>query len=231
MFKVTLEHIILFLRHRKLVSVEKNISFFLRFNWARNRTSSSPQQGQLHHDNISSSSTQSGMNPIQANLESLQQNSNALSHLLPIQHVQQMLPNQQLTPLCNRLLMQQQLLRSQQLMEHQQAMNSLQQLMQRNNLTNLQHNSLSGVSTNSNTHIINSVQPGFNLDLGQSNSLNSLQQVSTGFLQQNPVNNLQHGNRSSFSTQSGTNPIQANLSSLQQNSSVWQRMSQSQQML
>ncbi|WMV23312.1 hypothetical protein MTR67_016697 [Solanum verrucosum] len=225
MFKVTLECIMHFLQLRKqdiqlnhkgkLVSVEKNISFFLRFNWARS-TSSSPQQGELHHDNISSFSTKSGTNPVQANLESLQQNSKALPQLLPIQPVQQMLPNQQLTPPCNRLLMQQQLLRSQQLMEHQQAMNSLQQLMQRNNLTNLQHNSLSGVSTNSNTqqYMINSVQPGFNLDLGQSNSLNSLQQVSTGFLQQNLVNNLQHDNISSFSTQSGTNPIQANLGSL-----------------
>ncbi|KAK4720734.1 hypothetical protein R3W88_010967 [Solanum pinnatisectum] len=207
MFKVTLEHIMLFLQLRKqdielnhkgkLVSVEKNISFFLR-----------------------SSSTQSGTNPVQANLESLQQNSNALPHLLPIQPMQQRLSNQQLTPLCNRLLIQQQLLRSQQSMEYQQAMNALQQLMQWNNLTHLQHNSLSGVSTNSNTqqYMINSVQHGFNLDLGLSNSWNSLQQVSTGFLQQNPVNNLQHGNISSFSTQSGTNPIQANISSLQQNS-------------
>ncbi|WMV23307.1 hypothetical protein MTR67_016692 [Solanum verrucosum] len=135
MFKVTLEHIMHFLRLRKqdiqlnhkgkLVSVEKNISFFLGFNWERSRTSSSPQQGELHHDNISSFSTQSGTNPVQANLESLQQNSRALPHLLPIQPMQQRLPNQQLTLLCNRLLKQQQLLRSQQLMEHQQTMNSL----------------------------------------------------------------------------------------------------------
>ncbi|XP_027771816.1 mediator of RNA polymerase II transcription subunit 15a-like [Solanum pennellii] len=220
MFKVTLEHIMLFLRLKKqdiqlnhkgeLDSVEKNISFFLRFNWERSMTSSSPQQGGLHQDNISSLSTQSGTNPVKANLESLQQNSNAL---------------------CNRLLMQQQLLQSQQLMEHQQAMNSLQQLMQPNNFTKLQHNSLSGVSTNINTqqYMINSVQPGFNFDLGQSNSLNFLQQVSTGFLQRNPVNNLQHGNISSFRTQSGTNPIRGNLGSLQKNLSVRQRMWQSQQ--
>ena len=155
MFKVRLEHIMHFLwlkkqdiqlNHKgKLVTVEKKISFFLRFNWERSVTSSSLQQGELHHDNISSFSTQSGTNLVQANLKSVQQNSSVLPHLLPIQPVQQMMPNKQLKPLCNRLLIQQQLLRSQQFMEHQQAMNSLQQLMQRNNFTNLQHKSLSGV--------------------------------------------------------------------------------------
>ncbi|KAK4720729.1 hypothetical protein R3W88_010962 [Solanum pinnatisectum] len=270
MFKIILERIMLFLRlnkqdiqlnHKyKLVSVEKNISFFLSSNWARSKTSSSPQQGKLpqssmqlqqpqspdgqtnppmqpvqgsmeamqqsyltnlqnyslsgvstisnsqqhkinvvkpgsrwdlgqgnslnspqqvatgslqqnpvnslQHDNISSFSTQGGMNPVQANLESLQENSNALPHLLPIQNEQQMLQNQQSTPLCNQLLMQQQLFRSQQLMKHQQAMNSPQQLMQQNNFTNLHHNSLSGVSTNSNSQqdMINTIQPGTNLD-------------------------------------------------------------------
>ena len=191
-------------------------------------TSSSLQQGRLHHDNISSFSTQSGTNLVQANLKSVQQNSSVLPHLLPIQPVQQLMPNKQLKPLCNRLLIQQQLLRSQ-LMEHQQAMNSLQQLMQRNNFTNLQHKSFSGVSTNINTqlYMINSVRPGFNFDLGLSNSLNSSQQLSTGFLQQlsTGFNNLQHGNISSFRTQSVTNTIQANLGSLQKNLSVWQRMS------
>lgn len=187
-------------------------------------TSSSLQQGELHHDNISSFSTQSGTNLVQANFKSVQQNSSVLPHLLPTQPVQQMMPNKQLKPLCNRLLIQQQLLRSQQLMEHQQAMNSLQQLMQRNNLTNLPHKSLSGVSTNINTelYMINSVKPGFNFDLGLSNSLNSPQQLSTGFLQQlsTGFNNLQHGNISSFRTQSVTNPIQANLGSLKKNLSV-----------
>ncbi|XP_049390566.1 mediator of RNA polymerase II transcription subunit 15a-like [Solanum stenotomum] len=337
MYKIMLERIMLFLRlnkqdiqllHKeKLVSVEKNISKFLRSNLACSKTSSSPQQGQLHqssmqlqqpqslggqtnppmqpvqgsmeamqqsyltnlqqyslsgvstisnsqqhminvvkpgsrwdlgqgnslnspqqvatgslqqnpvnslqHDNISSFSTQGGMNPVQANLESLQQNSNVLPHLLPTQHEQQMLQNQQLTPLCNQLLMQQQLFQSQQLMKRQQAMNSLQQLMQQNNFTNLHHDSLSGVSTNSNSQqdMINTIQPGSNLDLGQGNFLSSLQQVSTGSLQQNHVNRRQHVNISSLSPQSGTNPVQANLGSLQQNSNVLQRMSQSQQML
>ncbi|KAG5568054.1 hypothetical protein H5410_064926 [Solanum commersonii] len=58
MFKIVLERIMLFLRlnkqdiqliHKdKLVSVEKNISKFLSSNLARSKTSSSPQQGQLH---------------------------------------------------------------------------------------------------------------------------------------------------------------------------------------
>ncbi|XP_006359329.2 mediator of RNA polymerase II transcription subunit 15a-like isoform X1 [Solanum tuberosum] len=337
MYKIMLERIMLFLRLKKqdiqlihkekLVSVEKNISKFLSSNLARSKTSSSPQQGQLHqssmqlqqpqslggqtnppmqpvqgsmeamqqsyltnlqhyslsgvstisnsqqhminvvkpgsrwdlgqgnslnspqqvatgslqqnpvnslqHDNISSFSTPGGMNPVQANLESLQQNSSALPHLLPTQHEQQMLQNQQLTPLCNQLLMQQQLFQSQQLMKHQQAMNSPQQLMQQNNFTNLHHDSLSGVSTNSNSQqdMINTIQPGSNLDLGQGNSLNSLQQVSTGSLQQNHVNRRRQVNIRSLSPQSGTNPVQANLGSLQQNSNVLQRMSQSQQML
>ncbi|WMV23309.1 hypothetical protein MTR67_016694 [Solanum verrucosum] len=337
MYKIMLECIMLFLRlnkqdiqliHKeKLVSVEKNISKFLSSNLALSKTSSSPQQGQLHqssmqlqqpqslggqtnppmqpvqgsmeamqqsyltnlqhyslsgvstisnsqqhminvvkpgsrwdlgqgnslnspqqvatgslqqnpanslqHDNISSFSTQGGINPVQANLESLQQNSNSLPHLLPTQHEQQMLQNQQLTPLCNQLLMQQQLFQSQQLMKHQQAMNSLQQLIQQNNFTNLHHDSLSGISTNSNSQqdMINTIQPGSNLDLGQGNSLNSVQQVSTGSLQQNHVNRRRQVNISSLSPQSGTNPVQANLSSLQQNSNVLQRMSQSQQML
>ncbi|XP_049354433.1 mediator of RNA polymerase II transcription subunit 15a-like, partial [Solanum verrucosum] len=328
MYKIMLECIMLFLRlnkqdiqliHKeKLVSVEKNISKFLSSNLALSKTSSSPQQGQLHqssmqlqqpqslggqtnppmqpvqgsmeamqqsyltnlqhyslsgvstisnsqqhminvvkpgsrwdlgqgnslnspqqvatgslqqnpanslqHDNISSFSTQGGINPVQANLESLQQNSNSLPHLLPTQHEQQMLQNQQLTPLCNQLLMQQQLFQSQQLMKHQQAMNSLQQLIQQNNFTNLHHDSLSGISTNSNSQqdMINTIQPGSNLDLGQGNSLNSVQQVSTGSLQQNHVNRRRQVNISSLSPQSGTNPVQANLSSLQQNSNVLQ---------
>ncbi|XP_060182673.1 mediator of RNA polymerase II transcription subunit 15a isoform X2 [Lycium barbarum] len=97
--------------------------------------------------------------------------------------------------------------------------------MQQNNLTNLQHNSLSGVSTisNSQQHMINTGQPGSSVDLGQGNSLNSLQQVATSSLQQNPVNSPQQVNISSLSSQSGSNPVQANLGSLQQNSNALQQ--------
>ncbi|PHU17150.1 hypothetical protein BC332_12845 [Capsicum chinense] len=73
--------------------------------------------------------------------------------------------------------------------------------MQQNNLTNLQHLSLSGVNT---------VQPGSG--------------VATGSLPQNPVNySPQQVNISSLSSQSGTNPVQANFGSLQQNSSIPQQ--------
>lgn len=97
--------------------------------------------------------------------------------------------------------------------------------MQQNNITNLQHNSLSGVSTisNSQPHMINTVQSGSTVDLGQGNSLNSLQQVATGSLQQNPVNSPQQVNISSLNSHSGTNPVQANLGSLQPNSNVLQQ--------
>ncbi|KAL3338815.1 hypothetical protein AABB24_027774 [Solanum stoloniferum] len=97
--------------------------------------------------------------------------------------------------------------------------------MPQNNLTNLQHNTLSGIPTisNSQQHMINTVQPGSTVDLGQGNSLNSLQQVATGSLQQNPVNSPQQVNMSSLSSQSGTNPVQANLGSLQQNSNALQQ--------
>ncbi|CAN4090225.1 unnamed protein product [Withania somnifera] len=97
--------------------------------------------------------------------------------------------------------------------------------MQQNNLTNLQHNSLPGVPTitNSQQHMVNTVQPGSSVDLGQGNSLNSLQQVANGSLQQNPVNSPQQVNISSLSSQSGTNPVQANLGSLQQNSNALQQ--------
>ncbi|XP_060184404.1 mediator of RNA polymerase II transcription subunit 15a-like isoform X2 [Lycium barbarum] len=97
--------------------------------------------------------------------------------------------------------------------------------MQENNLTNLQHNSLSGVWTisNSQQHMINTGQPGSSVDLGQGNSLNSLQQVATSSLQQNPVNSPQQVNISSLSSQSGSNPVQANFGSLQQNSNALQQ--------
>ncbi|MCD7450033.1 hypothetical protein HAX54_003089 [Datura stramonium] len=249
----------------------------------------SPQQA-----NKRSLSSQSGTNPMQANLGSLQQNSNALQQLLPKQQEQQMLQNQQFTPLSNQLLMQEQFVQTRQLMQQQQAkeqqtaqlpthqisqlhhmtdandLKTRQQMgmktgflqkeqsvgqrvgshhpqlksgisspqlhqalspqgsmasMQQNNLTNLQHNSLSGVSTisNSQPHMINKVQPGFSLDLGLGNSSNSLQQVATGSLQQNPVNSPQLANISSLSSQSGTNPMQANLGSVQKNSSAPQQ--------
>ncbi|KAE7997281.1 hypothetical protein FH972_001928 [Carpinus fangiana] len=77
--------------------------------------------------------------------------------------------------------------------------------LQQNNMTNLQHNSLSslpGVSM-AQQNMINSLQPGSNLDSGQGNGLSSLQQVAMGSLQQNPVNAAQQANVNTLSSQSG----------------------------
>ncbi|KZV47311.1 mediator of RNA polymerase II transcription subunit 15a [Dorcoceras hygrometricum] len=60
---------------------------------------------------------------------------------------------------------------------------------QQNNLNNLQHNSLSSVSTvsNSRQNMMDTLQPGSNVEPGQGNSLNSIQQLPMNSLQQNLV--------------------------------------------
>ncbi|KAB1218752.1 Mediator of RNA polymerase II transcription subunit 15a [Morella rubra] len=60
--------------------------------------------------------------------------------------------------------------------------------MQQNNMTSLQHNSLSTLSggPTAQQNMMNSLQPGSSLDSGQGNSLSSLQPVAMGSLQQNP---------------------------------------------
>ncbi|MFQ6644909.1 hypothetical protein Gotur_019258 [Gossypium turneri] len=64
--------------------------------------------------------------------------------------------------------------------------------MQPNNMTSMQHNSLSpGVSTAQQT-MLNSLQPGSNLDSGQ--GIGPVQQVAPGPLQQNPVSTSQQTN-------------------------------------
>ncbi|MFQ6638999.1 hypothetical protein Gotur_016886 [Gossypium turneri] len=71
--------------------------------------------------------------------------------------------------------------------------------MQPNNMTSLQHNTLSslpGVSTAQQT-MLNSLQPGSNLDPGQGNALGSMQQVAPGSLQQNPASTSQQANLNS----------------------------------
>ncbi|RDX58376.1 Mediator of RNA polymerase II transcription subunit 15a, partial [Mucuna pruriens] len=103
--------------------------------------------------------------------------------------------------------------------------------MQQNNIASLQHNSLSGVSTGQ-QNIMNSMQPGTNLDPGQGNSVNSLQQVPMSSLQQNPVSTPQQTNINSLPSQGGANVIQPN--ALQSGSSALQHQlkhQQEQQML
>ncbi|XVF24725.1 hypothetical protein REPUB_Repub13aG0151900 [Reevesia pubescens] len=109
--------------------------------------------------------------------------------------------------------------------------------MQPNNMTSLQHNSLSslpGVSTAQQT-MLNSLQPGSNLDSGQGNVLGSMQQVAPGPLQQNPVSTSQQANVNSLSSQSGLSVLQQNMNPLQSNSNLLQhqhmKQQQEQQML
>ncbi|XP_028778373.1 mediator of RNA polymerase II transcription subunit 15a isoform X3 [Neltuma alba] len=103
-----------------------------------------------------------------------------------------------------------------------------------NNMSNLQHNSMSGVST-AQQSIMNPMQPGASLDSGQGNHLNSPQQVPASSLQQNTVSAPQQSNMNPISSQAGVNVIQSNLNSLQSSSSMLQhpqvKQQQEQQML
>ncbi|KAL1829484.1 hypothetical protein ACET3Z_007896 [Daucus carota] len=92
------------------------------------------------------------------------------------------------------------------------------------NMANLQHNPsspLSGLS-NAQQSVMNSLQPSSALGPGQSNSLNSVQQVATGPLQQNSMRVTQQANVNLISSQSGVNCLQANLNS-QPSSSMLQK--------
>jgi len=70
---------------------------------------------------------------------------------------------------------------------------------------------------------------------GQGNSLNSLQQVSVGSMQQNPVSAPQQGNINALSSQNGMNVLQSSINTLQPNSGMLQhqhiKQQQEQQML
>ncbi|KAJ0075133.1 hypothetical protein Patl1_34636 [Pistacia atlantica] len=96
--------------------------------------------------------------------------------------------------------------------------------MPQNNMTNMHHNfmsSMSGVSAAS-QNMLNSLQPGSNLDSGQGNSLNSLHQVSVGSLQQNSVGTSQQANMNILSSQCGVNTLPSNINPLQSNSNMLQ---------
>ncbi|KAK7261974.1 hypothetical protein RIF29_28301 [Crotalaria pallida] len=93
--------------------------------------------------------------------------------------------------------------------------------MQQNNMASMQHNSTSGVAT-AQQNLMNSMQSGTNLDSGQGNAMNSMQQVPVSSLQQNPVSAAQQTNINSLSSQGGVNVIQPNLNPLQQGSSMLQ---------
>ncbi|KAE8718443.1 hypothetical protein F3Y22_tig00110013pilonHSYRG00215 [Hibiscus syriacus] len=101
--------------------------------------------------------------------------------------------------------------------------------MQPNNMTSMQNNSLSpGVSTAQQTEL-NSLQPGSNMDSGQGNALGSMQQVSPGPLQQNPVSTSQQANFNSLSSQSGASVLPQNINPLQSSSNMLQHQQMKQQ--
>ncbi|GMI91895.1 hypothetical protein HRI_002858800 [Hibiscus trionum] len=103
--------------------------------------------------------------------------------------------------------------------------------MQPNNMTSVQHNSLSSlpVASTAQQTMLNSLQPGSNLDPGQGNALGTIQQVATGPLQQNPVSTSQQANISSLSSQSGMTVLQQNMNPLQSNSNMLQHQHMKQQ--
>ncbi|KAL5790537.1 hypothetical protein ACOSQ2_005425 [Xanthoceras sorbifolium] len=81
---------------------------------------------------------------------------------------------------------------------------------------------------------VNSLQLGSNLDSGQGNTMNSLQQVVVGSLPQSSVTAFPLANINTLSSQSGVNVLQSNINLLQSNSNMLQHQNlkhQGQQML
>ncbi|XP_011044883.1 PREDICTED: mediator of RNA polymerase II transcription subunit 15a-like [Populus euphratica] len=102
--------------------------------------------------------------------------------------------------------------------------------MQQNNMSSLLHNSLSTLSgdSTSQSNMINPIQPGSNLDSGQGNALNSLQQTPVGSVQQDLMSISQSTNVNTMSTQRGASLLQPNIP-LQSNSSMIQHQHLKQQ--
>ncbi|KAE8662939.1 Mediator of RNA polymerase II transcription subunit 15a [Hibiscus syriacus] len=101
--------------------------------------------------------------------------------------------------------------------------------MQPNNITSMQHNSLSPVVSTTHQTKLNSLQPGSNMDSGQGNALGSMQQVVPGPLQQNPVSTSQQANFNSLSSQSGASVLPQNINSRQSSSNMLQHQQMKQQ--
>lgn len=99
------------------------------------------------------------------------------------------------------------------------------------NIANLQHNQSSPLSGPSNAQqsMMNSLQPSSALDPGLSTSMNSVQQVASGPLQQNPRSVPQLANVNLISSQSGMNSLQANLNSIHPSSHMLQQQHLKQQ--
>ncbi|KAK4476686.1 hypothetical protein RD792_015846 [Penstemon davidsonii] len=105
---------------------------------------------------------------------------------------------------------------------------------QQNNLGNLQHNTSSSISNvpNSCQNMIDALQPGSNIDPGQGNGINSVQQVAMSSVQQNPVSGQQQMNINSISSQGGLTTLQSNVNPLQASTNILQsqHVKQEQQM-
>jgi len=93
---------------------------------------------QLQQPQSLDSQTNPSMQPVQENLGSLQQNSNALQQSLPKQHEQQMLQNQQLRQQFHHRHMQQQLFQRQQIIQQQQAKQQQTTLLPTHQMSQLQ---------------------------------------------------------------------------------------------
>ncbi|CAA2986230.1 mediator of RNA polymerase II transcription subunit 15a isoform X1 [Olea europaea subsp. europaea] len=91
-----------------------------------------------------------------------------------------------------------------------------------NNVTNSLNNSSSSVSgvPKSRQNMMDALQSGSTVDLGQGNALNSLQQVAMGSPQQNPASGPQQVNMNSVSSHSGLSTLQSNHIPLQPNSNI-----------
>ncbi|KAM1472663.1 hypothetical protein ACFX2I_028885 [Malus domestica] len=103
--------------------------------------------------------------------------------------------------------------------------------MQQNYMTSLEQNSMSSISgvSTAQQNMMNSLQLSTNLDSGQGNALNSLQQVPVGSIQQTPVSAPQQANMNGLSSQSGVSMLQPNIISLQSNSGMLQHQQLKQQ--
>ncbi|CAA3007574.1 mediator of rna polymerase ii transcription subunit 15a [Olea europaea subsp. europaea] len=160
-FKAMLERIILFLR------IPKN------------------EVQQIHKEKIVGVEKQINnilnLNKPRKSVSSVQQGHLSQPHLHTIQQSQQ--PQSQMHPHDNQMNLQMQPVNVQGSMA----------ATQQNNTTNLQNNSLSSISgvSNSRQNIMDGLQSGSNMDPGQGNAPNSLQQVAMGSLQQNLVSGPQ----------------------------------------
>ncbi|XP_008218656.1 PREDICTED: mediator of RNA polymerase II transcription subunit 15a-like isoform X2 [Prunus mume] len=81
--------------------------------------------------------------------------------------------------------------------------------MQQNNMASLQQSSMSSLSGTAQQNMMYWLHPSYNLDSGQGNTLNSLQQFALGSLLQIPVSASQQANMNALSSQSGVSILQS----------------------